>query len=95
MRERMAQRPKASFVPVKTLEQQDLQSLQQNLMAEFYLSRKAWISAANRAKKLLEHFQGNSSVKRALQIQLLSYQQIGLTQLEDDTRRILVDNYGE
>jgi outer membrane protein assembly factor BamD len=64
-------------------------------VAEYYLTRKAWISAANRAKKMLEQFQGSSSVKRALQIQLLSYQQLGLTQLEDDTRRILVDNYGE
>ncbi len=64
-------------------------------VAEYYLTRKAWISAANRAKKLLNQFQGSSSIKRALQIQLLSYQQLGLEQLAADTRRILVHNYGE
>jgi outer membrane protein assembly factor BamD len=64
-------------------------------IAEYYLSRKAWISAADRAKKLLEQYQGSSSIKRALQIQMLCYQQLGLKQLEDDTKRILVLNYGE
>ena len=64
-------------------------------IAEFYLTRKAWVSAANRAKSLLQKYQGSSSVKRALQIQVLAYQQLGLKELEDDTRRILVHNYGE
>jgi outer membrane protein assembly factor BamD len=64
-------------------------------IAEYYLTRKAWVSASNRAKTLLEKYQGSSSIKRALQIQLLCYQQLGLQQLEDDTRRILVDNYGD
>jgi outer membrane protein assembly factor BamD len=63
-------------------------------IAEFYLSRKAWVSASNRAKVVLDKYQGSSSIKRALQIQLLCYQQLGLKQLEDDTRRILLDNYG-
>lgn len=64
-------------------------------VAEFYLSRKAWVAAANRAKTLLETYQGSSSIKRALQIQILAYEKLELNDLAEDTRRILVHNYGE
>ena len=63
--------------------------------AEYYLSRKAWVAAANRAKTLLETYQGSTSIKRALQIQILAYQQLGLNDLADDAERILIYNYGE
>lgn len=64
-------------------------------VAEYYLQRKAWIAAANRAKNLLQTFQGSSSIKRALQIQIESYENLELTELAEDTRRILVHNYGQ
>ena len=64
-------------------------------VAEFYLSRKAWVAAVNRAKTLLETYQGSSSIKRALQVQILAYKQLGLNDLAEDARRILVHNYGE
>jgi len=64
-------------------------------VAEFYLGRKAWVAAANRASQVLKQYQGSDSIKRALQIQLLAYQQLGLQKLEQDARRILVLNYGE
>lgn len=64
-------------------------------IAEYYLSRKAWIAAVNRAKNLLETYQGSDSVKQALQIQMVAYQQLELNDLATDTRRVLVHNYGE
>ncbi len=64
-------------------------------VAEFYLDRKAWVAAANRAKTLLETYQGSSSIKRALEIQILAYDQLKLDDLAADARRILVHNYGE
>lgn len=64
-------------------------------VAEYYLSRKAWIAAANRASGVVKKYQGSDSIKRALQIQILAYQQLGLSDLEQDARRILVNNYGE
>lgn len=64
-------------------------------VAEFYLKRKAWVAAVNRAKTLLETFQGSSSIKRALQIQIEAYEQLELNELAEDTRRILIHNYGE
>ena len=64
-------------------------------VAEFYLSKNAWVAAASRAKNLLETYQGSSSIKRALQVQIIAYQNLNLTELADDTRRILILNYGE
>lgn len=64
-------------------------------IAEYYLSRKAWVGAANRAKNLLQSYQGSDSIKRALQIQIIAYQQLNFDQLANDTRRILIHNYGE
>lgn len=64
-------------------------------VAEYYLTRRAWIAAANRAKTLLETYQGSTSIKRALQIQILAYEQLQLNDLADDARKILVHNYGE
>ena len=63
--------------------------------AEFYLRRGAWVAAANRAKTLLKRYQGSDSIKRALQIQMLAYRQLKLDDLAEDTRRVLVFNYGE
>ncbi len=64
-------------------------------VAEFYLSRKAWVAAANRAKTLLETYQVSSSIKRALLVQFQSYEALGLDDLAGDARKILVYNYGE
>jgi len=64
-------------------------------VAEFYLFRQAWVGAANRAKSLLETYQGSSSIKRALQVQIIAYQKLELNELADDTRRVLIHNYGE
>lgn len=64
-------------------------------VAEYYLSRKAWVAAANRAKTLLQTFQGSSSIKRALQIQITAYENLELYDLAEDSRRVLVLNYGE
>ncbi len=64
-------------------------------VAEFYLGRRAWLAAANRAKNLLETYQGSDSIERALQIQILAYQHLKLDKLAEDTRRILILNYGE
>lgn len=64
-------------------------------IAEFYLSKKAWVAAANRTKNLLQTYQGSSSIKRALQVQLIAYQNLELTELVEDTRKILILNYGK
>jgi len=62
--------------------------------AEFYVSKKAWVGAAKRAQSILESYQGSTSVKRALEIQVLAYQNLHLDELAADTQRILEYNFG-
>jgi outer membrane protein assembly factor BamD len=59
------------------------------LVAEFYIERKSWLSSAKRAKEVIVRFPNTIWTKRALDIMLLSYQKLGLTDLAEDTQRII------
>lgn len=64
-------------------------------IADFYVRRKAYIAAANRAKHVLEHYQGATSVPLALKTMIQSYRKLGLDDLANDAYRILKQNYPE
>ncbi len=59
------------------------------LVAEYYIERKSWLSSAKRAKAVIERFPNTIWTKRALDIMLLSYQKLELTDLAADTQRII------
>ena len=59
------------------------------LIAEFYIERKSWLSAAKRAKAVIVRFPTTIWTNRALEIMLLSYQQLELADLAADTQRII------
>ena len=59
------------------------------LVAEFYIERESWLSAAKRAKAVIVRFPNTIWTKRAIEIMLESYQQLGLTDLAADTQRII------
>lgn len=59
------------------------------LIAEFYIERKSWLSAAKRAKAVITRYPNTIWTKRALEIMLLSYQKLELTVLAADTQRII------
>jgi len=59
------------------------------LVAEFYIERKSWLSAAKRAKAVIVRFPNTIWTKRALEIMLISYQQLELDDLAADTQRII------
>lgn len=59
------------------------------LVAEFYIERKSWLSSAKRAKAVIVRFPNTIWTKRALDIMLLSYQKLELTDLAADTQRII------
>ncbi len=58
-------------------------------VANYYVSRDAWVAASNRAKYIIQTYPRTSAVKPALEIQLTSYQQLGLDSLAADTQRII------
>jgi len=59
------------------------------LIAEFYIERKSWLSAAKRAKAVIVRFPKTIWTKDALDIMLLSYEKLELADLAADTRRII------
>jgi len=59
------------------------------LVAEFYVERKSWLSAAKRAKAVIERFPNTIWTKRALDIMLLSYQKLELVELAADTQKVI------
>jgi len=59
------------------------------LIAEFYIERKSWLSAAKRAKAVITRYPNTIWTKRALEIMLLSYQKLELDDLAADTKRVI------
>jgi len=65
----------------------------ENEVARFYLERDAYVAALNRAKTALEVYQGSTSSAESLRIMIEAYQGLGMTDLADDTRRVLQANF--
>jgi outer membrane protein assembly factor BamD len=58
-------------------------------IAEYYLKRKAWLGAANRAKVVVERYEKSAWRNRALEIMQAAYREMGLDDLAADTRRVI------
>ncbi|MGH8117489.1 MAG: outer membrane protein assembly factor BamD [Rhodanobacteraceae bacterium] len=61
--------------------------------AEFYLQRKAYVAAADRAKYIIEHYQQSPQVADALAVLAKSYSKLGQQKLADQTTAVLKLNY--
>jgi outer membrane protein assembly factor BamD len=62
-------------------------------VADYYLRRGAYLAAVNRAKHVLENFAQTPLVADALTIMVKAYAGLGLTDLADDSFRVLQLNY--
>lgn len=62
-------------------------------IARYYAKRGAYIAANNRAQQVIRNFQNTRYVEEALAIMMYSYQKMGNSQLLDDTRRVLQQNF--
>lgn len=72
---------------VNTLAQHELH------VARYYMNRTAYLAALNRAKYVLEYYPNSSSVEEALVVSISAYDYMDLTDLKNDTMRILKTNY--
>ncbi|MDQ2994623.1 MAG: outer membrane protein assembly factor BamD [Pseudomonadota bacterium] len=61
-------------------------------VAKFYYKHKAYVAAANRASDIVQHYQGSSQVRPALQLMADSYHSMGKTDLEEETLAVLKHN---
>ena len=62
-------------------------------VARYYMKRKAWLAAANRARYVVESYPGTPSVSEALSIMTAAYRRLGLDGLSADAARVLRLNY--
>lgn len=62
-------------------------------VAEYYYTRGAYVAAVNRAQTVITDFQGVPVAERALYITYLSYDKLGMTELRDDAKRVLDQNF--
>ena len=62
-------------------------------VSEFYIERQAYLSALNRARYVVENYQGAPVVPRALEIMTEMYLRMGLNDLADSTLAIIKQNY--
>lgn len=62
-------------------------------VARFYYSRNAYVAAINRAQTAVTDYQNVPASEEALYIMMQSYDALGITQLRDDTKRILEKNF--
>jgi outer membrane protein assembly factor BamD len=62
-------------------------------VAEYYLSRGAYIGALNRARYALENYDGAPELRRALIVMVESYERLGMAELATDTEKVLRENF--
>jgi len=62
-------------------------------VARYYLKRKAWVAAANRAKVVLTDYPQAPALEEALGIMVVAYDNLHLTGPRDDALRVLKLNF--
>lgn len=64
-------------------------------VARFYLRKGAYVAAINRAQAALNDYRDVPALEDALNILIECYDKLGLTQLRDDTQRVLAQSFPE
>lgn len=62
-------------------------------VARYYYGRGAYLAAINRAQAAITEYQGVPALEEALSIMVQSYDALGMTDLRDDTQRVLDTNF--
>ncbi|MDB5965403.1 MAG: putative transrane protein, partial [Polaromonas sp.] len=62
-------------------------------VARYYYSRGAYVAAINRAQTAISDYRDVPALEEATFIVYKSYEALGMTQLRDDTRRVLENSY--
>jgi outer membrane protein assembly factor BamD len=62
-------------------------------VAKYYMKREAWVASANRAREVLKNYPDAPALEEALAIMVVSYDKLHLTDLRDDTLRVMNLNF--
>ncbi len=88
--------PQSKYVPDARLR---MVALRNNMamyevhVADFYMRRKAYVAAANRANHIIKEFQRTPAVPHALVIMQEAYRKLGMDDLAADAERVFKLNY--
>jgi outer membrane protein assembly factor BamD len=63
------------------------------IVANYYLKRRAWLSANRRAQNIITNHEGYPQTDDALAIMVHSYRKLGLNDLAEDSLKVLRTNY--
>jgi outer membrane protein assembly factor BamD len=62
-------------------------------VARYYLRREAYLAAINRAQYVINHYPGAAAIEEALFIMIQAYDRLGMTDLRDDSERVMRKNF--
>ncbi len=62
-------------------------------VGEFYIRRGAYVASANRARYIIENYQGASVMPQALVMLEKSYERLGINDLAEDSKRVFDQNF--
>ncbi len=97
-RELVSRFPNSKYTPdaiqrmnylVNTMAKQDVN------VARYYISRGAYIAAANRAQNAIKNYPNAPATEEAMFIMVTAYNHLGMTDLRDDAERVMRKNYPE
>ena len=62
-------------------------------VARYYMKRKAYVAAVNRAQYILQNYQQTPAMEEALLIMVKAYDAMGVMDLRDDAERVMKHNF--
>lgn len=66
----------------------------ENHVSKYYMRRGAYVAAINRSQYALEHYPGSPELEETLQLMIEAYRRLGMTDLADDSERVLMETFG-
>lgn len=94
----VARYPESKYAPDATKRMQYLVNALASYevkVAEYYLRRRAYVAAVNRAQAAITNYPQTPALERAFVVLVKSYQAMGLTDLQKDSERVLQLNFPE
>ncbi len=67
----------------------------QLVIARYYMTRGAWLAAANRAQNVVEHYPQTPAVNEGLALMTVAYDELDLPEMSAQTQEVLLLNAGE
>jgi outer membrane protein assembly factor BamD len=62
---------------------------QEIYIAEYYIERKAYVAAINRANYIIQHMSKTPEVLKALEISIIAYNELGKEDLAQEAEEVL------